>query len=90
MMTDVVCGIGTAVTTFGVTSSATGDITVSLIASVISAVIFALINIGTKVITSILEKKGLISHSDKKKVDETADDLADDGKLNNSNEKEDI
>lgn len=48
---------------------------------------FAGISIITKVITSILEKKGLISSEHKKAIDDTADDLADDGKINNSNQK---
>lgn len=84
-MSDLLCGFGAAATTLGVTAYTTGDIVTSIVLSVVSALIFAIINIITKVVTSILEKKGIISAEHKKVIDDTADDLADDGKINGSN-----
>lgn len=84
-MSDLVCGAGAVCTTFTVAEMSGGDWRISLITSVISALIFALINILTKVVTSMLEKKGVISHENKEAIDDTVDDLADDGKINGSN-----
>ena len=84
-MSDVVCGIGTFLTTYAVCSSINSDAIWNIIASLISALIYAIISIGVKILTSVLEKKGIISSGHKKIIDDTADDLADDGKINGSN-----
>ena len=87
---DVVCGLGTFITTLGVVSN-TPDGTapwVQLVIGVVSALIFSVVSLGTKILTSYLEKKGLISHEHKKQIDETVDDLADDGKINGSNKSD--
>lgn len=87
-MVELLCGAGTFCTTFVVASIANENFLTNLLIAVISAVIYAVLNIGVKIITSILEKKGIISSEHKKMIDETADDLADDGKINNSNKKD--
>lgn len=51
-------------------------------------------NIISKIITSALEKKGVITHEQKENIDEKVEDVVedvmDDGKINNSNkDKED-
>lgn len=88
-MSDIVCAMGTIATTFAVTSEATaGNVGLSILASIVSAIVFAALNIVTKIITSMLEKKGLISSKDKRMIDNVADDLVDDGKVNGSNAKD--
>lgn len=84
-MSDVACGIGTFLTTYAVCSTISSDAIWNIIASLISAIIYATISVAVKIITTILEKKGIISPSYKKIIDDTADDLADDGKVNGSN-----
>ena len=84
-MSDMVCGIGTFLTTYAVCSSISSDAIWNIIASLISAIIYAAISVAVKIITTVLEKKGIISPSYKKIIDNTADDLADDGKVNGSN-----
>ena len=86
-MSDLICGAGAFVATFSVTNSATENWGMSLLVSILSAIIFAFLNIGTKILTSYLEKKGVISSKHKKMIDDTADDLADDGKINGSNKE---
>lgn len=87
-MSDTLCAIGTVATTFGVSAEMSGDIRMSIVVSVISALIYAAINIATKLLTSYLFKKGKITRDQKETIDDTADDLADDGKINNSNKKD--
>lgn len=87
-MMELLCGAGTFLTSFIVASVANENFWTNLLIAIISAVVYAVLNIGVKIITSILEKKGLISSEHKKMIDETADDLADDGKINNSNKKD--
>ena len=84
-MSDVACGIGTFLTTYAVCSTISSDAIWNIVASLISAIIYAIITIGVKILTSVLEKKGIISSGHKKIIDDTADDLADDGKINGSN-----
>ena len=84
-MTDILCGASAAIATFAITAENGTNLWESILAALISAIIFGAINIGTKVITSVLEKKGLISSENKKDIDSIADDLADDGQINKSN-----
>ena len=53
--------------------------------SIISTLFFSICNIGVKIITSVLENKGIINHEHKEQIDDMVDDLTDDGKLNDSN-----
>lgn len=86
MTTDIVCGLSTFVTTLTITEAAnSNDVSVNLVVALVSALIYAFINIGTKLLTSFLEKKGVISHENKEAIDDIADDVADDGKINHSN-----
>lgn len=87
-MNDIICGVGTFATTLVVAQEHTSDPWISILVAVISAVIYAVINLGTRIITSVLEKKGLISSEDKKKIDDVAEDISDDGKINNSNKED--
>ena len=50
-----------------------------------SALIYAGINLLVKFLTAKLTKSGKISKEDADKINSTADDLADDGKINGSN-----
>ena len=84
-MNDILCGASAAVLTFAVTAENGTNLWTSILAALVSALIFGAINIGTKVITSVLEKKGLISSENKKDIDSIADDLSDDGQINKSN-----
>lgn len=83
-MNDIFCGIANAITviTVGATIS---DPALSLIFAIISSIVYAVINIGVHIITSVLEKKGLISGKHKEEIDDVADDISDDGKRNGSN-----
>ncbi len=86
MITDIACGIGTFLTTFTLAETVTGgEVWLNVLVAMVSALVFALINIGTKLLTSFLEKKGVISHENKEAIDDVADDVADDGKINHSN-----
>ena len=88
-VSDVICGIGAFFTTWSVVGTMPeSDIWSQLIVAVLSALAFAIVNIIGKIITSWLEKKGVISHKDKESIDHTLDDLADDGKINNSNDED--
>ena len=84
-MNDIICGASAAIATFAVTAENGTNLWTSILAALVSALIFGAINIGTKVITSVLEKKGLISSENKKDIDSIADDLSDDGQINKSN-----
>ena len=84
-MNDIICGASAAIATFAITAENGTNLWTSILAALVSALIFGTINIGTKVITSVLEKKGLISDEHKKDIDSIADDLSDDGQINNSN-----
>lgn len=86
MTTDIVCGFSTFITTLTLTEAVnSNDVLVNLVVALVSALIYAVINIGTKLLTSFLEKKGVISHENKEAIDDIADDVADDGKINHSN-----
>ena len=56
-------------------------------------VTYALLQFGVEVILRLLEKKGIISKKDKEEISNTindkVEDLIDNGKLDNSNKKED-
>lgn len=55
-------------------------------------VAYALLQFGVEVVLRILEKKGIISKKDKEEISDTindkVEDLLDNGKLDNSNKKE--
>ena len=87
-MVEVLCGVGTFLTAFAVSEAVGEDFWVRLLVAIVSAIVYAVLNIGVKILTSVLEKKGLISSEHKKVIDETADDLADDGQINHSNKKD--
>lgn len=53
--------------------------------SIISTLFFSFCNIGVKILTSVLENKGIINHEHKEQLDDMIDDVTDDGKLNDSN-----
>lgn len=82
-MSDLYCGVGTFFTTFTLTSY-TDDPMVQVMVSIVSALFFALVNLGVKILTSYLENKGIINDHQKHELDKIADDLVDDGKINNS------
>ena len=85
-MSKIFGGIGSFVTAFAVVTELQSDnIWINLGISLLSAVLWAIISIGTKIITHCLEKKNIITSEQKKNIDDTADDLADDGKINKSN-----
>lgn len=84
-MNDILCGASAAILTFAITAENDTNLWTNILIALISAVIFGAINIGTKVITSVLEKKGLITSENKKDIDSIADDLSDDGQINKSN-----
>ena len=86
-MSKMVCGTASVLTTFAVVNSMDYSLLTNILVSIISAIVFAGINIITKIITTRLEKRGLISKVRKKDIDDIVDDLADDGKKNNSNKK---
>lgn len=93
-MRDLLLGCGSFLTTLtAVEATGTANSWQGLLIALASALIFAGVNIGSKIITSMLEKKGIISHEDKEKIDDkvedVVEDLADDGKINNSNQDED-
>ena len=83
-MSDLYCGVATFFTTFTLTSYVEDPMTQIWI-SIVSAIFFALVNVGVKILTSWLENKGIINDHQKHEIDKVADDLTDDGKLNNSN-----
>ena len=86
MMTDIVGGISTFATTYIVTAETIGEPAwVQLLIALGSALIYAGINLGVKLLTARLKKEGKISDEDAKTINGTADDLADDGKINGSN-----
>lgn len=85
---DLFWGIINAFTIFTTSVGAEHDPIWSIILTLIGSVVYATINIITRIITSALEKKGIISHNDKQDIDNVAEDLSDDGKINNSNKKE--
>ena len=85
---DLFWGIINAFTIFTTSVGAEHDPIWSIILTLIGSVVYAAINIVTRIITSALEKKGIISHEDRKEIDDVAEDLSDDGKINNSNKKE--
>lgn len=73
------------VTAFTILDNIDGsDVITNVAVALITGAVYAIINIAAKIITSILEKRGLISKESKKAIDDTVNDLADDGKLNNS------
>lgn len=85
-MSKIFGGIGSFVTSFAILTGLQSDnIWINLGVSLLSAVLWAIISIGTKIITHYLEKKNIITSEQKKNIDDTADDLADDGKINKSN-----
>lgn len=85
-MSKIFGGVGSFVTSFAVLAELQSDnIWINLGISLLSAVLWAIISIGTKIITHYLEKKSIITSEQKKNIDDTADDLADDGKINKSN-----
>jgi hypothetical protein len=88
MFNDIVCGMGTAVTAFAASEGLNLSTWESILVAIVSALIYAVLNVGSKILTSWLQKKGLITSNQKKKIDYDMDDLADDGKLNKSVENE--
>lgn len=82
-MSDLYCGVGTFFTTLTLTGY-TDDPMVQIVVSIVSALFFALVNLGVKILTSYLENKGIINDHQKHELDKIADDLVDDGKINNS------
>lgn len=81
----------TMATTYAVTGNPEtgGDIWMDLLYSIISALAYSLVTIGIRALTSYLQNKRLLSSKDKDEIDDKASDLIDDGKLNDSNKKED-
>ena len=88
-VSDVACGVGAVVTAFATSEGFQLQTWESILVAVISALVYAVLNIGTKILTSFLKKKGLIDSETKKKVDDKMEDLADDGKINDSNKEDD-
>lgn len=82
-MSDLYCGVGAFFTTFTLTGY-TDDPMLQIVVSIVSALFFALVNLGVKILTSYLENKGIINDHQKHELDKIADDLVDDGKINNS------
>lgn len=82
-MSDLYCGVGAFFTTFTLTGY-TDDPMIQIVVSIVSALVFALINLGVKILTSILENKGIINDHQKHELDKVVDDLVDDGKINGS------
>lgn len=79
-MTDLYCGVGAFFTSFilaGQVDSVVGQIIVSIFT--------ALLFLGVRILTSYLENKGIINSHQKHEIDKIADDLIDDGKINQSN-----
>lgn len=88
MINDIVGACGSFFTTLTIASELnSSNIWINLGISVASAVAWSLLSIGTKIITHYLEKKGIITSKQKNKIDDAADDLADDGRINDSNKK---
>ena len=87
MFSDVACGVGAVATAFATSEGLHLQTWESILVAVVSALVYTLLNIGSKVLTSWLKKKGLIDAETKKKVDDTMEDLADDGKINGSNKE---
>ena len=86
MMTDIIGGVSTFTTTYLVAAQTTGEPAwIQLLIALGSALIYAGINLGVKLLTARLKKQGKISEEDAKAINGTADDLADDGKINGSN-----
>lgn len=79
-MTDLYCGAGAAFTSF-VLAGQVESIAGQIIVSVFTALLF----VGVRILTSYLENKGIINDHQKHEIDKVADDLLDDGKINNSN-----
>lgn len=75
MLSDILCGVGTFFTTLSISTATNNDPVVSIIVAVVSALIFAAFNVGTKILTSILEKKGVITHEQKEDIDDAAEDI---------------
>ena len=84
-MYDILCGLMNAITVFSVSASAEHNPVWSLILTIVSSVVYVLLNLVVRVITSALEKKGVITPEHKREIDDIADDLGDDGKRNHSN-----
>ena len=84
-MNAIFCGLMNAITVFSVSANAEHDPVWSLILTIVSSIVYVLLNLVVRVITSALEKKGVITHEHKKEIDDIADDLGDDGKRNHSN-----
>lgn len=84
MVNDILCGCANFFTVFTLTaqSESTWE---ALLVSVVSTLLYSLVNIAVKIGTTVLQNKKLINAEQKKKIDDIADDLADDGKLNGSN-----
>lgn len=79
-MNDLYCGVGAFFTSFilaGQVDSVVGQIVVSIFT--------ALLFVGVRILTSYLENKGIINDHQKHEIDKIADDLIDDGKINQSN-----
>ena len=77
MLSDIICGAGTFFTTYSITSTTGTDPLTSIIVAIVSALIFAIVNVGTKILTSVLEKKGLITHEHKEQIDDAIEDILD-------------
>lgn len=89
-MRDFILGCSSFITTLTTVEITGANSWQGLLIALCSALIFAAVNIVSKIVTSQLEKKGIITHEDKEKIDETikdgVEDIMDDGKLNDSNE----
>lgn len=85
--TTIILGFGSFLTTYAITEITSLGEWKSLIISLISALIYAAINIGGKILLSVLKKKGKISEEDYEEISGNLDDLGDDGKLNGSVKK---
>lgn len=93
-MSTILLGLASMLTAFSASilvSSENGELTLgeSLLISLISGIVYAILNIGGKILTSYLTKKGIIDSDTKNSINDSLDDLADDGKINNSNRKND-
>ena len=86
-MSDIFGGVASMATTYVFAASTAGQYPpwIDLIVAAASALIYAGINLLVKFLTAKLTKSGKISKEDADKINSTADDLADDGKINGSN-----
>lgn len=78
-MSDLYCGAGAFLTSF-VLAGQVDNVIGQIIVSVFTALLF----VGVRILTSYLENKGIINDHQKHEIDKIADDLIDDGKINNS------